>query len=55
METDLIFHKGLELPDFASFVLPEDDRGREALRDYYRPYIEIARQYRALGGAARGN
>jgi S-methylmethionine-dependent homocysteine/selenocysteine methylase len=44
METDLIFHKGLKLPEFASFVLLDDEPGREALRDYFRPYIEIARQ-----------
>jgi homocysteine S-methyltransferase len=43
METTLIFHEGLDLPDFASFVLLEDEAGREALRTYYRRYIEIAR------------
>lgn len=44
METTLIFHVGLELPHFASFVLLEDERGRKILRDYYRPYVEIARE-----------
>lgn len=44
METTLIFHMGLELPHFASFVLLEDERGRKILRDYYRPYVEIARE-----------
>ena len=43
METTLIFHEGLDLPDFASFVLLENEAGREALRAYYRRYIEIAR------------
>jgi homocysteine S-methyltransferase len=43
METTLIFHEGLDLPHFASFVLLEDEAGREALRAYYRRYIEIAR------------
>jgi homocysteine S-methyltransferase len=32
METVLIFHEGLELPDFASFVLLDDEAGSEALR-----------------------
>ena len=43
METTLIFHEGLDLPHFASFVLMEDEAGREALRTYYRRYIDIAR------------
>jgi S-methylmethionine-dependent homocysteine/selenocysteine methylase len=43
METTLIFHQGLELPHFASFVLLDDDEGVRALREYFRPYIEIAR------------
>jgi homocysteine S-methyltransferase len=44
METTLIFHDGLGLPHFASFVLLEDEEGREKLRGYFRPYIEIARE-----------
>jgi S-methylmethionine-dependent homocysteine/selenocysteine methylase len=43
METTLVFHEGLELPHFASFVLLDDPAGLEALRAYYRTYIEIAR------------
>jgi S-methylmethionine-dependent homocysteine/selenocysteine methylase len=43
METTLIFHEGLDLPDFASFVLLDDPAGLQALRDYYRTYLEIAR------------
>jgi homocysteine S-methyltransferase len=43
METTLIFDAGLDLPHFASFVLLDNERGVEALRDYYRPYIETAR------------
>jgi S-methylmethionine-dependent homocysteine/selenocysteine methylase len=44
LETDLIFHHGVELPDFASFVLLDDEHGRELLRRYYLEYIEIARR-----------
>jgi S-methylmethionine-dependent homocysteine/selenocysteine methylase len=44
METTLIFHKGLELPHFASFVLLDDEEeGVRAIREYFRPYVEIAR------------
>ena len=31
LETDLIFHRGLDLPDFASFPLLDDPAGREVL------------------------
>ena len=41
METTLIFHYGLELPEFASFVLLADEDGRAALRRYYEPYLEV--------------
>jgi S-methylmethionine-dependent homocysteine/selenocysteine methylase len=44
METTLIFHEGLDLPEFAAFVLLDDEQGREALRSYFRPYIDIARK-----------
>jgi homocysteine S-methyltransferase len=44
LETDLIFHHGVELPDFAAFVLLGDERGRDLLRGYYRDYIAIARE-----------
>jgi S-methylmethionine-dependent homocysteine/selenocysteine methylase len=45
METTLIFRDGLELPDFASFVLLDDRDGLESLRAYYRSYISIAARY----------
>jgi homocysteine S-methyltransferase len=48
METTLIFKQGLELPHFAAFVLLDDPEGVEALRVYYRSYIEIA-QNRGVG------
>jgi S-methylmethionine-dependent homocysteine/selenocysteine methylase len=43
METTLIFDYGLELPDFASFVLLEAPEGLRTLRSYYESYIGIAR------------
>ena len=42
METDLIFHHGVELPEFAAFPLLDDDRGRALLRGYYGGYARIA-------------
>jgi S-methylmethionine-dependent homocysteine/selenocysteine methylase len=45
METDLIFHGGFDLPDFAAFVLLDDERGVRALRDYYERYVAIAREH----------
>jgi S-methylmethionine-dependent homocysteine/selenocysteine methylase len=44
METTLIFHGGLDLPRFASFVLLDDEQGMRALREYFLPYVEIARE-----------
>jgi S-methylmethionine-dependent homocysteine/selenocysteine methylase len=42
IETTLIFHEGLDLPHFASFVLLRDAKGKEALRSYYSRYLDIA-------------
>lgn len=47
LETDLIFHHGIDLPDFAAFVLLDDDDGRRTLREYYLGYVEIARMHHA--------
>lgn len=43
LETDLIFHHGIELPHFAAFPLLADSRGTSALRRYYEGYADIAR------------
>ena len=42
LETDLIFHHGLDLPEFAAFPLLDDDDGRWLLTRYYDAYAEIA-------------
>jgi homocysteine S-methyltransferase len=42
IETDLIFHDGLELPHFAAFHLLRTKDGREALRRYFERYVKIA-------------
>jgi len=48
LETDLIFNHGIDLPEFASFDLLKDPEGLAALRSYYEPYIELARE-RGMG------
>ena len=42
LETTLVFHKGIDLPHFAAFVLLDDENGRAAMRDYYRTYLDLA-------------
>lgn len=42
METTLIFHEGLELPHFASFVLLETEEGKAHLAAYYEKYLAVA-------------
>jgi len=44
LETDLIFHHGVDLPEFASFPLVEDAAGRDLLRGYYDGYADVARR-----------
>lgn len=44
IETDLIFHHGIELPFFAAFPLLEDAGHRISLRRYYDDYVVIARE-----------
>jgi homocysteine S-methyltransferase len=43
METALIFHQGIDLPCFAAFPLVETGEGRKALRRYYQPFLDLAR------------
>ena len=47
LETTLVFHRGIDLPDFAAFPLLEDAKGRAALREYFLPYLATARQHGA--------
>jgi homocysteine S-methyltransferase len=42
VETDLIFHHGIDLPEFASFVLHEDAHGEALLSAYCNEYLQIA-------------
>lgn len=42
LETDLIFNRGVDLPEFASFPLVEDEAGATALTAYFSEYAAIA-------------
>ena len=44
METDLIFHHGVDLPLFAAFPLVDSPGGRSLLTGYYDEYAAIARR-----------
>lgn len=45
LETTLIFHEGLELPDFAAFDLLKTPEGTATLGKYYRSYADIAQRF----------
>ena len=47
LETELIFHDGLDLPAFAAFPLLENPQSRGRLRRYYDGYLAVARKHRA--------
>ncbi len=45
IETTLIFHNGLDLPEFAAFDLLKNTKGMEALHKYFCTYASIAKKY----------
>jgi S-methylmethionine-dependent homocysteine/selenocysteine methylase len=45
METDMVFNHGIELPEFASFVMLKDEDGRVKLERYFDNYVDIVRRY----------
>ena len=47
LETTLIFQQGVELPEFAAFVLLETDEGRDRLRRYFSTYADVAQRHGA--------
>jgi len=46
IETALTERLGQRLPEFAAFILLDSAEGREALRDYYRPFLRLAVEHR---------
>ncbi|GFG50703.1 homocysteine S-methyltransferase [Mycolicibacterium agri] len=47
LETELVFHDGIDLPCFAAFPLLDDPDQRARLRGYYDGYLGIARKFNA--------
>lgn len=47
LETELVFHDGIDLPCFAAFPLLDDPDTRERLLRYYDGYLDIAREHGA--------
>jgi S-methylmethionine-dependent homocysteine/selenocysteine methylase len=45
IETTLIFHDGLELPEFAAYDLLRRPEGEAALQKYFGAYTEIAKRF----------
>jgi len=45
METDLIFNRGVDLPEFAAFVLLDDAAGVRKLIEYYEGFYAIALEH----------
>ncbi len=43
IETDLIFNHGVEIPEFAAHTLLPDAKGRDAVADYLRGFLSLAR------------
>lgn len=42
LETWLVFHRSIQLPDFAAFPLLDEPGGRELLAEYFRDHLRIA-------------
>lgn len=47
LETTLIFHEGIELPDFAAFHLLKNPEARGFLKAYFLRYVDLARRFKA--------
>jgi homocysteine S-methyltransferase len=42
LETELVFHDGIDLPLFAAFDVLKDEAGTDRLRRYYRSFADLA-------------
>jgi homocysteine S-methyltransferase len=47
IETDLIFNHGIEIREFAAHTLLPDRKGREALANYSRGFLQLANEHNA--------
>lgn len=46
METDLVFHHHLDLPEFAAYDLLRNQEGYATLVHYYKSYADLAQRYK---------
>lgn len=46
LETTLVFLEGYELPCFAAFDLLKEEKGYNAIKDYYKRYLNIAKDFK---------
>ena len=46
LETTLVFLEGYDLPCFAAFDLLKDEKGSQAIKDYYKRYLNIAEKFK---------
>ncbi|HUD93759.1 homocysteine S-methyltransferase family protein [Sphingobium sp.] len=44
LETDMLFNRGLDLPCFASITLLQSEEGRQALDEYFRGFLDLAKR-----------
>lgn len=44
LETTLIFHQGIDLPEFAAFDLLRHQAGYRSIQNYFHPYLTLARE-----------
>lgn len=44
LETWLVFHRGVDLPDFAAFPLLDDPVGRQLLVEYFADHVRVAQR-----------
>ena len=51
LETELVFHDGLDLPCFAAFPLLDHPGGPERLRRYYDGYVDLTGRLKGFGVA----
>lgn len=46
LETTLVFFEGYELPCFAAFDLLKNEKGYNTIKDYFRRYLNIAKDFK---------
>ena len=51
LETIIIFEKGINLPEFASFTLLQTEEGRQVLKDIKRATWQVAKDHKVSGSA----